>query len=131
MAAGLIVRDASGVIVTQINDRLTKMLGKVSIPPIDVVKTGSGSSTRFYAPAAANGSIVVPQFATARPFFFFVPNGQQSDYQFIGPSVTISGTTLAWTWKDGSVDAKVKVWFSNNNAYPGSVGGLHIVYGTY
>ncbi len=75
MAAGLIVRNASGVVVTQINDRLTKMLGRVSIPPIDVVKTGSGSSTRFYAPAAANGSIVVPQFDNARPFFFFVPNG--------------------------------------------------------
>jgi len=131
MAAGLIVRNASGVVTTQVNSKLTKVCGQVAIAPMNVIKSGSGNSTRFVAPAAANGSVVVPQFARARPFFFFLPNGQSSDFQFLAPSVTISGTTLSWVWKDGAVDAKAKIDMSNNNAQPGVVGGVIIVFGAY
>lgn len=128
MAAGLIVRNASGVVVTQINDRLTKMIGRVDIPAMDVVV----SAGRYVAPAASAGSIVVPQFATARPFFFFIPNGQRADYQFLGPSVTISGTTLSWVWKSGAVDAKVRAWMYNGSTpFGGVVGGVSIIYGAY
>jgi len=133
MAAGLIVRTGQGVIAVGVNDKLTKTLGRVDIPAMNAIRSGSGNNTRYTAPSAANGSIVVPQFARGRPFFFFVPNGQEGFYQFIGPSVTIDGTTLSWVWQPGAVDAKTKVenMRYGANTAPNTVGGVSIIYGAY
>jgi len=78
MAFGLRVRDSSGAITLELTDRLPRILGSVS--------TGT-----------APGSRSVPDFAGRQPFYFFVPNTVTGDV-FNHPVISVSGTTLSWTF---------------------------------
>lgn len=82
MAHGLRVYSASGVLVHDISDRLTRTIGSTVI---------SGS-----------GSFVVPDFAFGTGWFFTQPltnfNGTFNSY----PTVSISGTTISWTTTSGN-----------------------------
>lgn len=129
MPAGFRVRDAANVVRINIEDRLTKIIGYVEQAPMATV----GSGGRFVAPPGANGSLVVPEFAQGAPFFFVVPAGQVSAYQFMPPTITITGTTLSWTWPDAAVDAKQRAEkLTGSGTYPsGVIGGVRIYYGVY
>lgn len=82
---GVIIRDAdTGTVVLNVSDRLTRILGQVS--------TGG-----------TNGSLSVPAFSQGTPFAFPVIMNP-SDPAAIGAGllVTISGTTLSWTYTSPS-----------------------------
>lgn len=83
MPAGIQTFDASGNLILDLTDRITRLIGSVV--------TGTVA-----------GSIVVPEFSQGTPFFAVVDTGVLSggwDYTGSGtaPMVpTISGTTLSW-----------------------------------
>lgn len=80
MPAGLQVFDASGNLVTNITDRIGRVLG--------TIETGT-----------SNGSVTgVSGFSTGTPFKMCVTLSGLGYYM---PTVTISGTTLSWTFPSG------------------------------
>lgn len=87
MPQGLEVYDEQGQLRFSATDRLTRLIGEVY----------SGSSA---------GAISVPEFATHGSPWFCVYDDTSTSAGTLGnqlytPVVTISGTTLSWTFMDG------------------------------
>lgn len=74
MPEGLQVWDATGNLVQDIPNRLTRLLGVV-------------------ATTTAAGSLTDARFATGTPFY----QKQGVDFNSTGKEVTFSGTTMSWT----------------------------------
>lgn len=77
MSQGLQVFNASGQVIFNTSDRLTRIIGSASL--------------------SGNGSMVVPEFATGAGFYFMFALEEYAPgvpRQF--PRITISGTTLSW-----------------------------------
>lgn len=80
MAYGLRVWNAAGLLTVDTSYRMGRILG--------IAYTG-----------VVAGSIVVPGFVQGTPFGFAIPIDRPGSQQFVkGPTVTISGTTLSWTF---------------------------------
>lgn len=79
---------------------------RIRNPGTTITLTPSSGVTRRLADvdtAKANGSINVPEFAIGKPFWNLIVVGESTNGYGIPPTVTISGTTLSWTW--GSIVA--------------------------
>jgi hypothetical protein len=79
MAAGLEVYNASGVLRLSLTDRITRYIG--------TQYTGT-----------ADGAISDPALALGEPWFLVTPNGDGANVAKAEPSVSISGTTLSWSF---------------------------------
>lgn len=84
MAIGLRVRDrVTGVVTLDVTDTLTRIIGMVN----------SGFSS---------GSISVPEFANGRPWYYTDGPSFSNPFRFGRQVVvTISGTTLSWSFSQG------------------------------
>lgn len=77
--SGLRVWNSSGVLITDVETRMGRILGSV--------QTGAGS-----------GSISVPGFATGTPFGIVLELAAASTQTNGEPTISISGTTLSWSF---------------------------------
>lgn len=81
MSYGLEVRDGAGNLVVGPSDRLTKLLGVVSI--------------------SASGSLSLPGALQGNSYWFtFIPT--TSGFTGTPPVISISGATLTWTYPAGA-----------------------------
>lgn len=78
MPAGLQVWDASGQLVIDLANRLTRIIG--------MVDTGGTS-----------GSISVPGFSQGTPFYAVVPLNAYLDSYQLTARASVTGNTLSWT----------------------------------
>lgn len=74
MPQGMQVRDASGALIQDVTDRVTRILGYVDT-------------------TTAAGSITDARFATGTPFY----QKGNVDFNSVGKNVTFSGNTMSWT----------------------------------
>lgn len=89
MAEGIMIWDAAGNLQVAPDVRLTRILGTVN----------SG---------VVAGSVTVANFVQGTPFFHFVPRTGYSVKNRLFPDVSISGTTLSWTFP--AADANSEPW---------------------
>lgn len=84
MPSGFEVYDAAGQLVLGVTDRLTIMIGSLSV-------------------SSGTGNISVPA-GMGTPFAYAVPNASYDDVAYHGsslPKLTISGTTITYTYPSG------------------------------
>ncbi|PZT20651.1 hypothetical protein A7Y00_14805 [Stenotrophomonas maltophilia] len=124
---GLRVRSESGYVETSVTTRLTKIIGSYTFPLYDPISSGGV----YRAPAAANGGLVVSDFSGGEPFYYFTCEGQRSVYGMLVPSVTISGSTINWTWPDEVVNYHVRMEIFLSRETTNTVGGVTLHYGIY
>lgn len=129
MDIGLRVSRSDGYVESTLTTRLTKVIGQVSIPLANALGSqGSG----YTAPASSNGSITSPELSGGTPFFYFTVVNQESRFGILMPSVSISGSTLSWTWNNAAVNYHVRIGISYSpDPRVGAIGGLNLVYGVY
>lgn len=124
---GLRVRREDGYVETTVTTRLTKMIGSYTFPLYDPTFSGG----MYRAPAAANGGLVANDFLGGDPFYYFTCEGQRSVYGMLVPSVTISGSSINWTWVDEVVNYHVRMEQFLSQPTTNTIGGITIHYGVY
>lgn len=124
---GLRIRSPTGYVETTVTTRLTKIIGSYTFPLYDPILTGGV----YRAPAAANGGLVASDFLGGDPFYYFTCENQKSTYGMLVPSVTISGSTISWTWLDEVVNYHVRNELYPSNPSSNTIGGITIHYGVY
>ena len=82
MPQGLEIIGPDGTVELTISDRITRILGEVSM-------TGGTA-----------GSVTNAGLSTGTPFFWVSKNAS-SGYFVESPSISVAGTTLSWTWPYG------------------------------
>lgn len=82
MPIGLEVYDANKKLIISVTDRITKILGSV------------------YTNGAA-GSISVPELSKGKPWANSIVVDGGNAGPLVGALVTISGTTISWSYNDG------------------------------
>lgn len=92
MPQGLQVWDKNGVLTVDLTDRLGLAIGSVN--------TGT-----------SNGSIQVPQFQGNTPFYYAL---SLSDNAASSPRISITGTTLSWTFVDITINGEVAARVPSN-----------------
>lgn len=88
MGQGLQVFDGAGNLTLDTKDRLAKVLGTISV--------------------SSNGSITVPLLTGNQPFILvYSPNSSLTNTSQSEPIVTISGSTITWTYQSGIVPVEI------------------------
>jgi len=80
MEAGVDCWDEYGRSVLNVTDRLTQVLGSVSIP------------------AGSNGSFVVPMTGVNNEVWFFFQCDNAGNVFLLQPTFTLSGSTISWAY---------------------------------
>jgi hypothetical protein len=83
MVQGVEVYDASGNLTLSVTDRLTKLLGAVNV--------------------SSSGSLTLPAALAGNSYWFaFIPS--TSGFTGTPPVISVSGTTLSWTYPAGATN---------------------------
>jgi hypothetical protein len=93
MRAGVEVFNESGALRLSITDRITRYIGTQF--------TGSN-----------DGAIVAPALSLGTPWFLVTPNGSGSNTGRVEPSVSITGTTLSWSFGGLPVNMRMPIYIS-------------------
>lgn len=81
MPQGLQIFNADGSLQIDTNDSITRFLTRITVPVSD-------------------GSVTIPGLNTGRPFYILMATNHlaENPRQLYPPVISISGTTLSWTW---------------------------------
>jgi hypothetical protein len=91
MSYGLEVFDVSGNTTLSVTDRLTRVIGEVI--------TGK-----------SNGSVTNSEFLNGTPFYVFVERMGLEEFSVrYWPQVTVSGSTMSWSFLGGNSNTRVSV----------------------